>query len=185
MRFTDRGVEVVSSRPLAGEDFARPQSWTGRKERFEAFPSWVDEDLEISEPTALFYLLAAAELDAPGDRVELPILSKGELIMVDLEVIGGETLEVDYIKVTPAGEQMIRGSVPVLKIKVSGRLLDPRSTAKNLEFMGMKGDIDIYLDLETRAPLQVSGRVPVVGRARARIERLVVDEQRPVASARQ
>lgn len=183
MRFTSRGVEVEARRPSAGDDLFSPETWSGLRQRFEPFPAWLDEGVAVSEPTALFYVLSAAALDEPGDRLQVALLSDDELILVDAVVSGREEIEVDYQESSAAGERAVRGRVWALCVELGGRRLDPSSTATGLEFMGMKGNIQIFLDPETRAPLEVSGRVPVAGRAHARIRRLTVRDGQPTASS--
>lgn len=175
LRFTETGVQLFFRRPAPGEDEMEPATWTGGTTRLEAYPSWSGTDLKVTEPTALFYLLAVADLTEPGDQIQFPIFSDDNLILIEIKVVGKEHLKVDYVKETPSGSERVKGSVPVLKILVDGQHLDPDSQEGHFNFMGMKGDVDIYLDPETRAPLQISGKVPVAGRANVKIKHLVLE----------
>lgn len=168
LRFAERGVAIEAHRPAPGESLDEPESWSEVTRRFEPYTAWIGDQLEITEPTALFYILAAARLAEPGEVIRLPALSKSRIIMMELEVAGWEQIEVAYER---DGER-VEGRVPALKILVDGRDVDPTSEESPLELLGMRGAVDVYLDAETRAPLLIAGRVPYVGRAEVHLRSL-------------
>lgn len=168
LRFAADGFEIRFHDPAPGQDLEAPRSWSRLKTRFAPYPAWAGEDLDVSEPTALFYILSAAPLSETGDVVRFPAVSKDRLVELRLEVAGWEQLQVDYER----DGRPIEGPVPALKILVTARDLDPASDESPLEMLGLHGAIEVHLDAETRAPLAISGKVPFVGRARVRIQSL-------------
>lgn len=168
LRFAERGVQLGFHEPARGESRDDPHLWSGGSTRFAPYPPWVDRALDVSEPTALFYVLAVAPLTETGDVVRFPAFSKEELVTVELEVAGWEQIEVDY----ECDGQRIEGPVPALKVLVDAHPLDPGAKPNRLEVMGLHGAIEVHLDVRTRALLAVSGRVPYVGRAAVRIRSL-------------
>jgi hypothetical protein len=173
-RFTETGVQIFFHEPAQGEDATRPENWTGGSDRFDSYPDWAGTDLQVSESTALFYLLAVAELNKPGDQIQFPVVSKGQLALAELKVVGLESIKVDYMRESGGKTVRVRGQVPVIKILVEAQQLDPGAEEADLDFMNMKGDIAIYLDPESRAPLRISGKVPVAGMAHVRVQRITL-----------
>lgn len=173
-RFTETGVQIFFHAPAQGENPSRPESWTGGSDRFDDYPDWAGTDLQVSESTAIFYLLAAADLSKVGDQFQFPVVSKGQLILAELTVAGHESIKVDYERVSGGESVRVKGQVPAIKVLVDAQQLDPGAEEADLDFMSMKGDIAIYLDPETRAPLRISGKVPVAGMAHVRLQRAVL-----------
>ena len=166
LRFTDTGVQIFFGRAAAGESVDQPEAWSDSVDRFDPFPAWAGDDIVVTEASAIFYVVAASKLEKPGDKAQYPVWSNESLILMEMTVAGVEQLKVNY---SSNGEQ-VKGSVPVLKILVDAQHLDPDSIEDDLEIMGMKGDIEIYLDAETRAPLQISGKVPVAGNTHIKLQ---------------
>jgi hypothetical protein len=173
-RFAETGVHMFFHHPAEGEDETRPENWTGGNNRFVTYPELAGDDLQVSESTALFYLLAVADLEASGDQFEFSVLSREELMLVELTVAGREKIKVDYIQESNGREIRIKRSVPAIKILVDAQPLDPDSEEADLRFLHLKGNIAIYLDPELRVPLRISGRVPFAGMAHVRIRRVVL-----------
>jgi hypothetical protein len=171
LRFAADGVQMFFGRAKEGESADRPEDWTGYVDRFDDYPGWAGADLQVTEPTALFYLLAAAKLDKPGDKVQFPVWSSDNLILMELTVAGIEQLKVDYMM----GGRRIKGTVAALKILVDAQHLDPDSTEDHLDIMGMKGDVTVHLDPKTRAPLQVSGKVPIAGNTKVKLQSVTLE----------
>jgi hypothetical protein len=173
-RFTETGVQIFFHEPAQGEDATRPESWTGGSDRFDRYPDWAGTDLQVTESTAIFYLLSAADLNRVGDEFQFPVVSKGQLVLAELKVVGHESIKVDYMRESGGKTTRVKGQVPAIKILIDAQQLDPGAEEADLDFMSMKGDIAIYLDPETRAPLRISGKVPVAGMAHVRIQRVTL-----------
>lgn len=173
-RFAETGVHMFFHHAAEGEDARRPENWTGGTNRFVSYPEWADADLEVTESTVLFYLLAVSDLEVGGDKFRFQVLSREELMLVELRVAGREMIKVDYIQESNGKEVRIKRSVPAIKILVDAQPLDPDSDRADLRFLNLKGNIAIYLDPELRLPLQISGKVPFAGMAHVRIRRVVL-----------
>ncbi|MDX1645249.1 MAG: hypothetical protein R3244_12910 [Thermoanaerobaculia bacterium] len=171
LRFAEDGVEIRFHDPAPGEPLHQPEAWSRLTTRFAPHPPFAEDDLEVTEPTALFYILAAAPLAEPGDVIRIPAWSKERLVMMELEASGWVQIEVDYRR----DGEAVTGAVPALQVLVDAKDLDPNSSESTLELMGLHGAIEVFLDAETRAPLLVSGRVPYVGRAHVHLDSLTTD----------
>jgi hypothetical protein len=171
-RYERGGVLSIRRAPLAGEDTKPPEEWGEVSETESPFPDWAGDGLEVSEPSVLLYVLAVAELEEVGDRVQLPVFSRGELLLVDLLVTGTERSRVE-LAVTSGGETRdVREQVELVEILIDGSHLGPESEEGDFEFLGMRGDVTVLLHPEYRVPIEVSGRVPRAGRVRVRLREL-------------
>jgi hypothetical protein len=130
--------------------------------------------LVVTEPSALFYLLASADLSAVGDVVTTHVFSKNRLIQVDLTVTAVERLEVDYVEVSPPLERRVRGAKDLLRIILDGTPLGEGEADDDFELLGLRGNVVVFLDPEVRAPVQVSGKIKYAGKGNVRLQRVVL-----------
>ncbi len=174
-RFTGGGVFHVVRRPTDGEVGLPHQRWSEGSEDFQRFQGL--DGAAVTEPAALFYVLAVGGLERPGDRVSLPMISKGRLFHVDLEVAGSERVRADYRVEGPQGRQEVDGPVEALHVRLTPRPLGGGGSEEDsdavFEFLGLRGDVDLYLDPALRAPVLISGQLRWVGRGHIRLQRLV------------
>jgi hypothetical protein len=173
-RFTGDGVFATLRRPASGESDRPHDRWSDVSEGFRDYPEWTGRGLIVSEPSVLFYLVSAAPLRAQGDLVQLPVFSKDRLLLVELRVVGTESVKVDFERRTATGTQRIKGSREALRLVVDARRLGPESAEGDLSFLGLQGDVELLVDRESGAPLEVRGRVPVAGRVTVRLQRVTL-----------
>ena len=172
LRFTDSGVFHLTHRATE-ETVDRPwQEWTPSPD-FVSFPSAVDTSV-VMEPSALFYLLAVADLDQVGDRLETHVFSKGRLMRVTLLVAEQTDIKVDYLEVRKNGEERVRGRRPVVRIDLRAAPVAQEGSGKDFEFLGLRGEVEVYLEPTERIPLQISGDIRYAGRGRVRLQRAVL-----------
>ena len=174
-RFAADGVFSLIRRP-AGEETSRPhEDWSERSEDYETFPAFALAHGPISEPSALFYLASVAPLNAPSDTVSVPVLSKGRVVLVTLSVLGPATIKVRYGEDSGAGLRQVVGRREVLAIGLESRPLGPEAGDGAFRFMGLGGDIVLYVDPVRRIPVQLSGSVKYAGRSHLKLRRVVLE----------
>ncbi len=93
----------------------------------------------MTEPSALFYLLAVADLDQVGDRLTTFVFSKNRLMRVELVVQETTEIEVDYTEVTDAGERNVKGRQEVVRLSLEGTPVDQDGTEKELRVSRFAG----------------------------------------------
>jgi hypothetical protein len=82
---------------------------------------------------------------------------------------------VNYSEVWPSGTVQRRGEIRPLRLKLRGLpVVDPSgkatgNTDEDFELLGLRGNIDLALDAETRTPLMLSGSVPIFGKVTLRL----------------
>lgn len=171
-RFTDRGVFSVTRRPT-DEEVSRPhEEWSERSENFEPYPGGVGTHGPISEPSVIFYAVSAASLEGPGDAITLPLLSKGQVVLVTLRVRGLERIKVRYEESSPSGSRRIDRHEDVLAVSLESRPVEAGGGGEELRFMGLGGDVVLYLEPERRIPVRISGRVKYAGKAHLKLRRV-------------
>ena len=115
----------------------------------------------------LFYLASAGDL-AAGRPVEVCVFTRKALSRVELRVEATAELAVDYSERSPRGARRRRGDIEALKLSIKARPVAADS-GEEFELLGLKGDVELYLDPATRIPVQVSGRLPGLGRVHVKL----------------
>ncbi len=168
------GVYSIRRAPKGGEEDRPHDQWSEVSDTINSFPDWAGEGMEVSDPTALFYFLAVAKLDQVGDMVQFPVFSRDKLLLVDLKVTGRERTRVNFVKKTGGRSEEVGGQQELITLVIDGSHLGPDSVEGDFEFMGLRGDVDVLLHPELRAPVEVAGRVPRAGRVRLRLREIEV-----------
>jgi len=174
-RYMSDGVASVTHYPTAGEEGQPREAWSDRSTGMFEYPEWLGDGALVTEPAAIFFVAAAAALDNVGDRIQVPVFSKNKLLLVELEVEGTERLKANYTERSSSGERRVSGRVDAIRVSIDSRALGPEAEEGDFEFLGLRGDVEMWIDPTTRAPIQISGRVPVAGKANVRLQRAVID----------
>ena len=161
-RYTDTGAALWTRRPAEGEENAALDSWPPPSSDFRPYPPQAVGE-KIIDPTGLLYIVAASDLAAPGDSVELIVYVRKQAVR----------LVVTVDQVVKAAE-LTRGSKSLTELLASAGAtqalllrLDPQPLAGpedvEFEFLGLNRDIEIWLEPKTRLPLRVRGKVKIAG----------------------
>lgn len=163
------GIWVRRKNPAGKSEKGKPHTqWTKVNERVEPFEG-LPPGRSLAVSAGLFYVMATAALDHPGDQVHLYLESDERVFPVALRVKRMEQIKVDYERSGPGGKKRVRGKVPALRLSV--KPLPPKGMHPNdFKLVGLEGDVDVWLDPEGRYPLQVAGKVAYAGHVKIRIE---------------
>ncbi len=178
-RYADTGVYVQTRRPAGGERRKPHARWSLVEAAYSPHPIALEAGQRIAEPLALLLVVSAASLDQVGDTAEILVLSKGLLVDVEMQVIARELSSVRYTEVSRAGSREVSGPVDVLRIAVRGRQAGARGgrasaglESADLVLMGLKGDLEMLLDADSKIPLRIVGKIPLLGRVRLHLRRV-------------
>jgi hypothetical protein len=147
----------------ASEETLPPGAWTRTTEGLRAYPLPPDEH-PVMEATGLLYAIAAAPLDRPGDAADMLVFRRRDTQAVRVTVLPPRQVAVRYDEVRPTGTVRRDGTVTALRLSlrgVPGPGGDPQD--QDVELLGLRGELELLLDTATRAPLELSGDVKVVG----------------------
>ena len=171
-RYTDRGVFAHTMTPGEGEENAQHERWSRVESGFTDYPAGLEEGLVVTEASALLYIVPASDLTSRGETL-VHVYSKGTLNQVKLGVKGRERLKVDYVEEAPGGQRQVKGPVEALRVELRPR--PPAGESKsNFKLLGLEGDVDLFVDPETRVLLQLAGRVSIAGSVKLRLKRAVL-----------
>ena len=162
-RILKNGYYSRQAKPKANEKELPPNKWTNIGEGKNKFNALPPTGTVITEPTALYYLVSASPLNKPGDKFQQYIFTKHGIYQVDLHAIGYQNIEVNF-KSNRNGEEstVYDDEFKALHIRMTGVAIDPAMQG-DFDFLGLKGDIDLYLDPKTRVLVEISGTVDIVG----------------------
>lgn len=168
------GVWVLRKNPARKSEEGKPHSdWTKVRDRVEPFVGLPPGEA-LSESAGLFYVLATAPLKVAGDRIQVYLQSDGKVFPVEIQVEREGKADVSYVRSGPGGERRVEGKVPGLLLSM--RPLVPEGMdRRDFEFIGLEGDVDVWLDPEGRYPLEVSGKVAYAGKVRIRLRQAVLE----------
>ena len=175
-RFGSEGVAIARRRPADGEATLPEQRWSRHSLEVVALPPPAAGAAAVSDPLALFWVLATAPLERVGDSWQLRLLSDGRLLAVTARVVGRVQRTLVVGERRGAVKRRIEQPVVALELSVDAEPVVPDDPGAELEFLGLQGDVRIVLDPARRVPIEVSGRVPGAGAVVVRLQDLILHE---------
>ena len=163
-RFTDVGAYHYTRYPAKGEEGLPKSQWTDNTQGFRPYPDGAVGHV-VTDPTALLYVAAAGALVDTGDEISILTFARRKVARVDLKLVGTESVKVDYQR----DQQQFQGTVSALRVLVDPDPLEGGDD-DDFEFLGLRRDIELLIDPDTRIPLQLKGHAPVVGLVTFRLE---------------
>lgn len=162
-RITKNGYYSRQAKPKENEKDLPPDKWTDIGEGKNKFNKLPPTGAIIAEPTALYYLVSASPLNKPGDKFQEYIFTKHGIYQLNLHAVDYKNIEANY-KSNEGGKKrtISNDEYKALHIRMNAIPIDPAG-ADDFDFLGLKGDIDLYVDPDTRVLVQVSGKADYIG----------------------
>ena len=175
LRFTNTGV-LSSTHRATEETVDKSYEEWALTESFATFPLSLPRDAVVGEPSGLFYLLAVAELGGPGDETLTHVFAKGQVMRIALAVEEWTEMGVDFRESDPRSSdgRRVKERRRVMRIRLHGQPLEDTDSGVDFEFLGLKGDIEVFLDPKSRFPVQISGDIKRAGRGHVRLQKVVL-----------
>jgi hypothetical protein len=153
----------------AGEKALLPERWTKTSEGLRAYATSPGQQ-PVIEPTGLLYAIGAAPLDQPGDTIDVLVRQHRDTQAVRIEVLTPHEVSVRYDELWPKGTVQRSGKVRPVRLSLQALPAPGGDAATDeLELLGLRGRLELLLDPDTRAPLQLSGDVKVLGSVTLRL----------------
>ena len=168
VRFTEDGVLTRRRYPREGEEKKKPDAWSDRSEEFLSLALG---EQAVVDPTGLLYLLAIAPLKKAGDRWTAEILADDAIHHLEVKVEAVTRIKARYTCIHSKKEQAMKGEVDALHLTLRPRAADG-GKGSNFEFLGLEGDVDVYLHRQDRYPLMITGKIPIAGHVKIELERV-------------
>ena len=172
-RFVDRGVFSLTRYPLPGQAGRPAREWSEVEEEF--LPTPRDEWGRVVDGSTLFWIASTVNPTDPEDRAEMRVWLRRGLFYLTLEPRELTQIKVDYQLTSSSGERRVRGLTPVRRYVLAARPLYTDVPQRSFRFAGLSGDIDVYVDVQTRVPVQVSGSLRTLGRGHLKLKEAVLD----------
>lgn len=164
-RFGDGALEWTRSAPKSREESERAEPVWSKIENFSAAYPGGGQCRVYSEPILLLYLVAAHDWDQQRS-LDFCMFAGKKWSRVEATFAGTRPFAATYLE---NGHQRQVTETRVVVLKASDA-----SDAKGedpFELLGLRGDIEIYLDPQSGLPLAIQGEMPWLGQVTVRLEK--------------
>jgi len=161
-RFLNDGAYRSDILPAKGEEKLPPAKWTQSSTEFYPYPSELPA-FKMTDNNVIFYAMSAADLRNKGDKVVFLTFEKEHINQVELVLEGTEEIDTEYVVHTDKGKKSVQETVDALRISIKSEPVNKNMPKKDFVFLGVKGDITIYIHPQSHIPLQVSGEADYIG----------------------
>lgn len=173
-RFFNDGAYRRDIFPSKEEEKLPPARWTKTSSEFYPYPGTLPP-LKMTDNNVIFYAVSAAQLHKQGDQVEFLTFDKEHINRVVIVLEGTEEIETDYVAYRKTGKKRIQETVNALRLSIKSEPVNKAIDKDEFVFLGVKGDISIYIHPQTRIPLQVSGKADYIGHTNITLSRATID----------
>jgi hypothetical protein len=175
-RFADRYVHSYLRKPEEGQQDLAPDRWTNTEDQRWPHPSWAGQQLVVTSPSALFYILATADLSNVGDTVVIPVFSRTAVNLMRIRVEERNRLKVNCSVVTPGAKNaLVKGRRDTIRLSLRAQSLDA-SVQSDFKLLGLQGDVEIDLDPQYRVPLEIRGTIPRAGKVKVKLRKIILEK---------
>ena len=165
-RWTENGVYRLRKKPKGSDEDELPlERWTDSENSF--YPYDLDQSKcgSVTGPSALLYVVSAADLAVGDQPLNLCVFNKKQLHLLRVRAEKYQLLKINYLEKSQHKETRRKEKADVLKISFTSRpLFADEAKAEPFSLLGLKGDFDIFIDKVSKIPVQVSGKIPGMGR---------------------
>jgi len=169
-RFLRAGDHVWRRAPDdRGDRKADPTTWPVYRDEHESWPEGGPFDLPVTDGHALLYQAAASRLDREGATLDVLLWTHERLVMLHLRATDRVMLPVDFQRRGPDGWSRVDAKVPARRVAIDVEPVSPEGEPEELDVLGMKRGVEMYLEEGTGLPLEVRGQVSPVGDVAVRL----------------
>ena len=167
VRFAPESIVVRRREPASpAEEKQHPSTWSSLDEEIVRYPAGTDR---VLEPGVLLYLVSALDLEDGADRT-MTFFTHGEVHRARVEVDGLHQMDVAFDVVGSKGLERVNGPRVLRKLTVTPETLGGRQG--KLEFLGLEGAIEIFVDLEHDTAVLIRGKVKIAGEVEVWLQRV-------------
>ena len=173
-RFTDKGVFRLTKQPIDKNQIIQlPEKWSVINERFYPYDQEKKGCVNITVPMPVIYLISASKVSDFEKPVTICVFNKKETIYLDIQKESVETVQLNHIEIK--GDEVIQRNASILAevLSLKARSVASGQTMNNFTFVGLQGNIKIYIDPESRVPVQLSGDYQGLGEIKLKLRQMV------------
>ncbi len=174
-RFAQDGIYRQRRYPARQDEYELPpDEWTQGSDSYQEYPAACSNPCPVSDPAALFYVLATSPIQKPGDSTEFLFYTSGGLVTVAVAAQKSDRIRVNYVQESGHMEQHVKGSVDVLRLSVRGKPFGGNDDA-DFRLLGLQDNIVLYFLPGQRLLVRIEGRAPKVGKVTIKLQRAIFD----------
>jgi hypothetical protein len=165
-RFTKKGVYRLRREPAGKQEIPLPpEQWTDVRETFYPYDLIQIGCISVTESSVIPYIIASERRPQDSEPLDLCVFHKRLLHHVQIVPTGVKQHEVRYVERSKQAEVQKQGIVDALRLSLRARTLTTiEGEDEDFSFLGLKGDMAIYVDSGSGIPVQISGDIPTIGR---------------------
>jgi len=173
-RFTDKGVFKYTRQSIDKKEALQiPEKWSAVKERFYPYVPDKIGCLDITVPMAVIYFISASKISDFEKTVTICVFNKKEVIYLDIRKESMESIRLNYTKKKGDQETQRNTSISTHVLSLKARSTTTNRLMDDFTFVGLQGDIKIYIDPETRIPVQLKGGYKGLGEVKLKLQEVV------------
>jgi hypothetical protein len=166
---TGRGFLYDLLEPASRSETAlAPEGWTRRTRTFAVYPKAFPPGAALTGPAGLLYAASAAGLTAPGDYLTMYVLVQTQVERVTVRVEGVEQVPLDFEEDSGGAINTVREQLSAVRLVARSQPLEPAS-ASAFRIFGLEGDVEILWDPVRRIPVELTGKVKLLGHVEVRL----------------
>jgi hypothetical protein len=174
-RYAADSVTRVRSEPQPGELSQPPDQWSQSSVQEIAFPA-LPAGAVVTSPYALLILASSIPLEQDS-HTTVYVHTDFNLYRVVMQRGEDSQLQMGFLlHDSEGGSQHYEEVRPVQTIRLLAQPTAQTPAKPDFELLGLKGDLQILVDTETRLPLRVMGTAPRVGKAHLDLKSAVLPE---------
>ena len=164
-RWGEKGVSRLKIQPASPSEVTKnPGIWTKKRRSFFGYSRGAEDCPTISEPTLLFYLLSSIDTKRSRFPLELCVFGKKELHLVTVRLVKLKPLKISFESYGLQGERRIEKNIRPLVFFITASPDEENEEGREtFSLLGLREDIYIFLDPETRLPVRVIGKTKKFG----------------------
>ena len=173
-RFTDKGVLRVAKKPIDKNELIQPpERWSNSFKEFYPYGSAKKDCANITAPIPVIYLISALKISDFEKPVTICVFNKKKTVYLDIQKEPSEALQLNHMEV--------KGGQPILKntsiladvLSLKARSISSGHAIDNFTLVGLQGDLRIYIDPESRTPVQLRGDYKSFGGIKLNLRQMV------------
>jgi len=173
-RFTDKGIFRVAKRPLdKSEIIQSPEEWSAGNEKFYPYDLEKINCVNTTAPIPVIYLISALKISDFEKPVTICVFNKKKTIYLDIQKEPSEAVQLNHIEVK--GDEAIQKNTSILAevLSLKARSVSSGQAINNFTLVGLQGNIKIYIDRESRIPVQLKGDYKGFGEIKLNLRQMV------------
>jgi hypothetical protein len=173
-RFTNKGIFRIAKKPIDKNEIIQPpERWSVSHEEFYPYDSEKKNCANITAPIPVIYLISALETSDFEKPVTICVFNKKKTVYLDIQKEPSEAFQLNHIEVKD--DKAIHKNTSILAdvLSLKARSISSGQAIDNFTLVGLQGDLRVYIDPESRTPVQLRGDYKSFGEIKLNLRQMV------------